>query len=245
MAPQSAGGERERTTVLVSGGLRGGAGASRFTRSGSLLLPPGESVPSTADEWLEAIHLQFRAESDRAAAIVVAAMLDVALASLLRRRLLEAPSPYRSLLDGDRAPLSTFAAKIDAAYQLGLISKYMARDLHLVRKIRNDFAHNPLHLTFDSESVRNRVRALEQASDYNRRYPATRSAVGPTGSRWDFLGLTAWMLYALHRLLDDVAQVRSPTPEFGYIDWSALPPEVQRLLREAEATEQAPEADGP
>jgi DNA-binding MltR family transcriptional regulator len=162
-------------------------------------------MQETADEWLERIHEQFRSESDRAAAIVVAAMLDGALAVLLRKRLLEPESKERSLLDGGHAPLGTFATRIDAAYQLGLISSYMARDLHLVRKIRNDFAHDPLHLTFESESVRNRVRALEEGSDYNRRYPETRVAVGPPGTRWDFLGITAWMLYGRLRCGRSVA----------------------------------------
>ncbi len=187
------------------------------------------SLPRTADEWLETIHREFERETDRAAAIVVAAMLDEALKMLIEKRLVAAASATHSILERYDAPLGSFAARIDAAFQLGLISKYMARDLHLVRKIRNDFAHHPLELTFESGPIRDRVRALEEASDYNRRNPATRTAIGPPGPRWDFLGIAAWMLYSLH--LEDVEHLQEHGPEFGYIDWSALPPEVQEFLR--------------
>jgi hypothetical protein len=193
-------------------------------------------VPSNADGWLDAIHEQFRVESDRAAAIVSAAMLENALSALLRKRLIPASSPERSLLDGDRTALGTFASKIDAAFQLGLISRFLARDLHLIRKVRNDFAHDPLHLTFETPTVKDRIRALEAASDYNRRHPETRTAIGPPGPRWDFLGIAAWMLYALHRAIDDVSPNTTVAPEFGYIDWSALPAEVQEFLKQEEAT---------
>lgn len=193
-------------------------------------------TPTTADQWLETIHREFNRESDRAAAIVVAAMLDEALKLLLRKRLREARSRTADLLEGDQAPLHSFSAKIDAAHQLGLISAYMARDLHLVRKIRNEFAHHPLELTFDSDGVKTRVRALDEGSNYNSRNPATRGAIGLPGARWDFLGAAAWMLYHLHREVEEVSQLAGHGPEFGYIDWDRLPEQLRAFLRNDEAT---------
>lgn len=111
-------------------------------------------IPTTADQWLETIHREFNRESDRAAAIVVAAMLDEALTLLLQKRLLAPRSRTADILNGERAPLHSFSAKIDAAHQLGLISGYMARDLHLMRKIRNEFAHQSLELNFGPRSLR-------------------------------------------------------------------------------------------
>lgn len=195
-----------------------------------------DKSPKTADEWIEAIHCQFDTESDRGAGIVVAAMLEDALRSVLRKRLIPPISEERSILEGDRAPLNTFAAKIDAAFQLGLISRYMARDLHLVRKIRNEFAHSSLERTFEAGRIKDWVTVLEKASDYNRRYPETRAAIGPPGTRWDFLGISAWMLYSLHRDPTETKGLTEHTPEFGYIDWTALPEEIRRLLAENEAT---------
>lgn len=163
-------------------------------------------------------------------------MLEEALKQLLQKRLVEPRSRKRDIVEGDQAPLHSFSAKIDAAFQLGLISEYMARDLHLVRKIRNEFAHHPLELNFESERIRAWVRVLDEASDYNRRDPATRAAIGPAGARWDFLGTAAWMLYSLHRDAEEVRRLERHGPEFGYIDWDRLPEQLKAFLRDDEAT---------
>jgi hypothetical protein len=187
-------------------------------------------LPTTADGWLEAVHREFAGESDRAAAIVVGAMLDEALKSLLCKRLVAPAKKGRSLLDGMNAPLGTFNARIDSAFQLGLISRYLARDLHLVQKIRNRFAHFALECTFETDPIKGWVRALEAASDYNRRYPDTRKMIGPPGARWDFLGIAAWILYSIHRQAESLEPLREYTPEFGYIEWDRLPEDLRRLL---------------
>jgi hypothetical protein len=188
----------------------------------------------TAEDWLKTAHHEFDKESDRAAAIVVAAILDDALETLIESLLVPALSPKHSIINGHRSPLGTFGARIDAAFQLGLISNYMARDLHLVLDIRNDFAHNPFGCTFDSMSIRNRIRELESSSDFNHRHPNTRRAIGPPGPRWDFLAVTTWMLYSLRS--EKVKQLSEPSPEFGYIDWSSLSPEIKEKLQRLKLT---------
>lgn len=190
--------------------------------------------PSTAEEWLEAIHRAFFVESDRSAAIVAAAMLDDALKCLLTRRLVPAVSRERSIVEGANAPLATFSARIDACHQLGLVSRQLARDLHLIRKIRNHFAHNALVAGFDARPVRDWVNALAQASDMNNRNPTARAACGPPGPRGDYLAITSWILYDLHRQADSIDALAERGPEFGYIDWSRLPPDVRRALEDLE-----------
>jgi len=191
-------------------------------------------VPTTADEWLEAVRREFETESDRAAAIVVAAMLDEALGLLLQKKLVSPVSRENSILDGSEAPLQSFSARINASFQLGLISRFMARDLHLIRKIRNEFAHEPLGRTFDSETIKARVTALEEASDYNKKRPDTRKALGPPGTRWDFLGIAAWILYDLHRDLEETEKLSEHVPEFGYIDWSSVTAGRLKALEETD-----------
>jgi hypothetical protein len=62
------------------------------------------------------------------------------LGQLIRVRLLPVATAEDDLLDSDR-PLSTFSARISAAYRLGIIDTPFCRALHLVRKIRNEMAH--------------------------------------------------------------------------------------------------------
>jgi hypothetical protein len=158
-------------------------------------------------------------------------MLETALEQLIEAKLLPAPNKGRDILSaGPQAPLGTFSAKIDAAFQLGLISKPLARDLHLVRRIRNDFAHDPGELTFETPAVSDRVRALEELSDYNARHPETRDGLGPVGTRWDFLGVASWMLYHLQAELAEVKRVDPAALEFGYIRFEDLPPKVLARL---------------
>ncbi len=190
----------------------------------------------SAAEWLEAIHAQFEKETDRAAAVLVGAMLDEVLASLLRKRLIPPLSKERSLLDSPYAPLGTFSARIDAAYQLGLISSYLARDLHLIRKIRNEFAHEAMECAFNDQRIADWVAALEATSRYNSRDPVMRGGLGPAGPRWDFLGISAWILYSLGCELQETPPLQEHKPEFGYIDWQSLTAEVRKRITDAEAT---------
>jgi DNA-binding MltR family transcriptional regulator len=71
------------------------------------------------------------------------------------------------LLDGAHAPLSSFSSRITACYALGLISEAEHHDLNLLRKIRNDFAHD-IHASFDTQSVVDRCKLLKlKAEDYS------------------------------------------------------------------------------
>src|SRR5258706_9473845 len=52
-----------------------------------------------------------------------------------------------AIFDG-QGPLATFYAKIDIGYALGLYELDQRFDFHIVRSIRNDFAHRLETLTF-------------------------------------------------------------------------------------------------
>jgi len=190
-----------------------------------------ENLPRTAGDWARALFDAFSQESDRAAAIVAGAMLDDALLKLLKARLVVPDNEERSILDGVNAPLGTFSARIDGALQLGLVSTYLARDLHLIRKIRNAFAHEPLETTFDTQRIADLVSAVEAGSDYNTRHPETRQAMGPASKKGDFLGIVGWILYTIHSDAETIERVEPARPEFGYLRFEDLPPLVRELLR--------------
>lgn len=188
---------------------------------------------------LAAIANAFAKETDRAAAIVAAAMLDDSLANLLEALLVRPDKDERSIVRGDQAPLGTFSARINAAHQLGLISRYFVRDLHLIRKIRNDFAHNPQDLSFDTSSVKGRVAALE-SSGFNRRNAATRTGLGPPGPRGDFLGIVSWMLFSLQEDVSKTKRLSGPVAEFAYIDWDGKIEALANTDQAAQAGESLP-----
>ena len=55
---------------------------------------------------------------------------------------------------GTDSPLSSFSARINASFALGLIPAAVHRDLHLIRKIRNDFAHKLSVHSFEESPFR-------------------------------------------------------------------------------------------
>lgn len=84
---------------------------------------------------------EFKGETDRSCGILCGEWLSANLLTLLRKVMRDLPSD-RDLLDGARAPIGTFSARIDLAYALGLINTEMRVDLDLMRKVRNRCAHH-------------------------------------------------------------------------------------------------------
>jgi len=122
-----------------------------------------KSIPPEQISRMTAAHNEFLAEfgqeGDRACVILGAAKLDSLLYQMLSRALRPNPSQPDAFLEGN-GPLATFSARIDAAHRLGLIASDLARALHLVRKIRNDFAHEAAGASLSAGSHRDRVMEL-------------------------------------------------------------------------------------
>ena len=98
-------------------------------------------------------------ETDRGCALMVASLLDFKLEQLLRSRFVDDKRSSDAMLETGHA-LGTFSSRIDLAYLLGLIGPQTKRDLHLIRRIRNDFGHRHLPLAFTDASVRDRCQEL-------------------------------------------------------------------------------------
>ena len=100
----------------------------------------------------------FLAESDRACGILSGVLLDSMLESLLRKVML--PTVPNDVFAA-QGVLASFSSKINVAYYLGHISNDEFTELHLIRKIRNDFAHAIDHnLTFSTPPVSDRIQHL-------------------------------------------------------------------------------------
>lgn len=107
---------------------------------------------------------QFRelliSESDRGCALMAAAFIDDSLALLLRRNLVSDQKVLTDLFSHN-GPLGTFSGKINLAYSMGLISKNVKRELHVLRRIRNDFAHTAAQIGFSEAAISTRCHSLE------------------------------------------------------------------------------------
>lgn len=102
---------------------------------------------------------EFKDESDRAAVVLGAAKLDSLLQQILDRHLLPSLSSSDELLDGD-SPLATFSSRINASYRLGLVTAEFAKQLHLIRRIRNAFAHETSGCSLEHGPHADRLKSL-------------------------------------------------------------------------------------
>ena len=142
---------------------------------------------------------QFDQESDRGAALICAALLDEQLRSLIAAFLIEDESEVEELLGSEsklERPLSHFSARIRAAYCLGLISEDERHDLTLIRRIRNDFAHDLDSSSFTKREIADRCRSFRLAKERQERL----AAFAPVPARQRFLLIASLISISLkHR----------------------------------------------
>lgn len=121
-------------------------------------------MPSSIREFdLNAFSVRFGSESDRACAVLGAAVLDAKLEDLFRRTL----RCFHERLLKNTCPLGTFSARILVARALEWINEDAQIDLDTVRGIRNDFAHSFDHnLSFEDKSVSGRCKNLRTAQAF-------------------------------------------------------------------------------
>ena len=107
--------------------------------------------------------LQFRnsltRETDRGLALAASAYLAAELHKLLTAHLVQHDDALDSLF-GRYGPLASFSASVDLAFAVGLLSEKARRDLHLIRKIRNIFAHDPAVRGFADSDIASRCAEL-------------------------------------------------------------------------------------
>ena len=107
----------------------------------------------------EEFTIEFENETDRAAVVLGAAKIDQVLYQILQAHLLPSPSRNDELLDGNSA-LSSFSSRITMTYRLGLIDAALSRSLHMIRRIRNSFAHEVSGCSLSNGAQRDRVKEL-------------------------------------------------------------------------------------
>jgi DNA-binding MltR family transcriptional regulator len=112
-------------------------------------------------------------ETDRGCALMAAAYLDDELGEMIRANLVQNKKVLTAVFENN-GPASTFSARIDLAYLCGLLSSDARHDLHLLRKIRNDFAHNPVKIGFSDSPICDRCLELKLISIHESKDPRLR-----------------------------------------------------------------------
>lgn len=102
-------------------------------------------------KWMNVVNKEIENQSDRALVLLCAAIIDEQLEFILKTFLIEDNQIQERIFDNN-APLSTFSAKNNFCYYLGLISKHEYNTINTIRKIRNKFAHEILINTFDDDA---------------------------------------------------------------------------------------------
>ena len=102
-------------------------------------------------------------ESDRGCVLIAAAYLDDSLDELLQASFSQNSVCKKKAVEplfSGLGPLSSFSAKIKLSFALELIDEDVFTSLEIIRKIRNEFAHTFVDLSFDTPSVADRVANL-------------------------------------------------------------------------------------
>ena len=159
---------------------------------------------------------EFQGESDRAAVLVAAALLDLNLEDLLKAFLISEDREVERLLG---TSLATMGNRMRMCYCLGLVSYNELRDLRIIKEVRNYFAHN-LYVSFDDPRVKKdcaQFRLIRRIMPHAERLPHRRA-----------LEQTACMLSVLlvRRTGDIAANKLQRRPEIRQVDLNGQCPLV-------------------
>ncbi|ULM98798.1 transcriptional regulator [Peribacillus frigoritolerans] len=92
--------------------------------------------------------------SDRGIALICGSIIDEILKELLKEFFIENSKIDKELF-GVNQTLGTFDAKYKIAYYLGLINEIEMKNIVLLQRIRNKFAHQIIGISFENEEIKN------------------------------------------------------------------------------------------
>lgn len=167
-----------------------------------MYFPPDTKVERVVDRDHDSFKLALENESERGCVLVAAAFLDHILEQVLCTQFSN-KSAGDKLVTGFNSPLGTFSSRITAASALGLLSDSEQKQLDMIRRIRNDFAHIFANVGFNDPAIKDRVQTLPA-------HPvAVSSAEDPTRQRFE--SAVAVLLSNLrHRLNEWSGQEAAP-----------------------------------
>lgn len=139
---------------------------------------------------LSAFFAELQRETDRGLPLVAAALIDEKLLETLQAFFCEGKAADRLLSDVN-APLGTFSSRIEACFALGLIDEHEYREITLMRKVRNLFAHARHGLVFTDEKVAGLCSTFASQLPSGAEYEAA-------GPRFRFINATVSLILRLY-----------------------------------------------
>jgi DNA-binding MltR family transcriptional regulator len=119
-------------------------------------------------EDLEAFFKEIGGESERACALVLAAVLDHDLVELIRTKFPDEAKSFDELLFfGDKAPMGTLHSRTIVALAFGFIGEAQRKDIDRIRRIRNAFAHASKTVSFETPAIAKECNALKNFKSPN------------------------------------------------------------------------------
>ena len=115
---------------------------------------------------INAVLDEVHSESERASVILASAEMDRALRALLEEFFLppnQCSGKYGFTLFGPEEPAGTLSARIELSYRAGLIPEWCQKEAHILRRVRNEFAHQSLGYSFASSPTRELMSSLSIA----------------------------------------------------------------------------------
>jgi hypothetical protein len=96
---------------------------------------------------------ELKKQRDRGAGIIASAILQDHLLAAIKTRL-TVGSEVEANMFKTSGPIGSFGTQIDLGFLLGIYPNYVREQMHLIRLIRNEFAHNVQPVSFRSQRAR-------------------------------------------------------------------------------------------
>jgi hypothetical protein len=100
-------------------------------------------------------------QDDLHVAIIGVSIIEAHLAKVIETRLHRTDKDFINRLFENRGPLGDFNSKILIAKAFGLLTRPLADELHVMRAIRNTFAHAKMPLSLDMQPIESEIRGLK------------------------------------------------------------------------------------
>ncbi len=113
----------------------------------------------------DAVQTLLTTHAEAGIVLVVAGKLEDMIEKVLLTKGREISNKHAKRIFGGMGPLSSFSGKIEIAYFFGLIDDASFNDLHLIKDIRNRFAHTTNFVFFSTEIITSKCQLLSTWED--------------------------------------------------------------------------------